>query len=268
MLQGILVNLTIPAMLAVGYQSAQGHKPQTAPDRSLAPTTYIQKGLPANDRSWDGQDYVQAAKVLHALASADPTQLPRYGSPISGAVFARIVSQENFRLFGNGILDKQQSFTAASSLLQGLGQITLVYASATTQERVFDSELVELMRFVLELSREVAERAEAFFASLPTNDPDHDARLKGREQMRQGMARVVIGCLATLAERETYRSSDLVRLAQTLDTTVPLIFSFLPPGAQQELPVRIQRMIEQEPNPSIKERLAHLAAAIGKSKAG
>ena len=124
------------------------------------------------------------------------------------------------------------------------------------------------MRYVLELSGEVTRLTDAMFAALPTTDPDYDTRIKGREQMRQGMARVVIGCLDTLASRESYRSSDLLRLAQTLDTTVPVIFSFLLPGAQQELSVRIQRMIEQEPNSSIKQRLLHLAAAIAKSKAG
>lgn len=268
MFPSIPVSLIIPVILAVAFQAGEVRTYRIAPDHSLTAATYIKKGMPAYDRDWSGQDYVQAAKVLQAVAGLDATQLPRYGSPTSGAVFARIVSHDNFGLFGIGILNQQQSFTAASALLQGLGQITIVYASATTQEKVFDSELVELMRYVLEVSREVAHLAEAFIASLPANDPDHDARLKGREQMRQGMARVVFGCLDTLAERETYRSSELVRLAQTLETTVPAIFSFLPPGAQQELSVRIQRMIEQEPASIIKEGLTRLAAALNRLKAG
>jgi len=266
MLHFILVNLVIPAVLVAGYPPARGQKPQVAPDHSLAVATYIQKGLPANDRGWSADDYLQAAKVLKAIAGVDATQLPRYGSPISGAVFARIVSRENFKLFGNDLLSHQQHFIASSGLLQGLGQILIVYATATTQERIFDSELIELMRYVLELSREVVRLADAFAASLPADDPNHDSRMKGREQMREGMARVVTGCLSTITEREAYRSSELVRLAQTLDATVPDIFPFLPPGVQQELNVRIQRMAEDEPNSGIKERLIHLVTTLSKAK--
>ena len=107
MLRVSLVTLMIPAMNAAGYQSASGQSPQIAPDHSLAPPIYIQKGLPANDRNWDAQDYLQAAQVLQALAGVDTTQLPRYGSPISGAVFARIVSHDNFKLFDNAIFSQQ-----------------------------------------------------------------------------------------------------------------------------------------------------------------
>jgi hypothetical protein len=266
-LRVILVTLILVANVA-GNQSASGQRPQTAPDHSLAPAIYIQKGLPANDRNWDAQDYLQAAKVLQSLAGADTTQLPRYGSLMSGAVFARIVSHDNFMLFENAVLNKQQRFKAATAIMEGLGQITVVYASATTQERIFDSELIELMRYLLELSAKVTQLADAFIASLPANDPDHDARVRGHEQMQQGMARVVIGCLDSLAERASYQSSDLLRLSETLDSTVQVIFPFLLPGSQQELSLRIQQMIEKEPNSSIKERLLHLAAALTKSKTG
>lgn len=266
MLRIILVTLIIPVVNISGYPA--GQKLQIAPDHSLAPTIYIQKGLPASDRYWDAQDYLQAAKVLQALAGIDTTQLPRHGSLISGAVFARIVSHDNFKLFENPVLNLQQRFKAATAILEGLGQITIVYASATTQERIFDSEMIELMRYVLDISAKVTQLADAFIASLPSNDPDHEVRLKGREQMQQGMARVVIGCLDSLAERATYQSPDLLRLAKTLDTTVPVIFPFLLPGSQQELSLRIPKMIEEEPNPSIKDLLRDLAAALAKPKAG
>lgn len=88
-----------------------------------------------------------AAVALKSLN--DPTQLPRYGSPTSGAVFARMVSPENLKLSRFGTLTTQQRLAAATAILQNLGSIINVYAAATTQKRVFDSELVELMRYLL-----------------------------------------------------------------------------------------------------------------------
>lgn len=268
MLHCILAYLLIPAALVTGSPSALGQKPKIAPDHSLTAAAYIQKGLPANDRRWAADDYVQAAKVLKAIAGVDATQLPRYSSPTSSAVFGRIVSHENFKVFGSEELNLQQRFVATSGLLQGLGQILVVYGTASDREGLFDSELIELMRYVLEISREVVERADAFAASLPADDPDHDSRMKGRQQMRDGMARVVMGCLSSLEEREAYKPSDRVRLAQTLETTAPGIFAFLAPGTQQELKLRIQRSAEDEPNSTIKEGLGRLVAALSKAKAG
>jgi hypothetical protein len=257
----------IPVANVAAYQSGSGERAQIAPDHSLASAAYIRKGLPANDRVWDGGDYLQAAKVLRELAGVDATQLPRYGSAISGAVFARIVSPDNFKVYDNELLDPQQKFKAVNALLQGVGEITIIYSSATTKVVIFDTELIELMRFILELCADDTRLFKTFTATLPTNQ-NLESRAKSEEQMRQGMARVVVGCLEALASRESYRSSDLERLAQTLDTTVPVIHAFLLPGAQQEVSVRLQKMIEEEPNPRIKDRLRHLVAALAKPKAG
>ena len=265
MFANIHASLIISLILAGSQQTNPVRTYPLAPDHSLTATKYIEKGMPANDRLWTGKDYAQAMSVLQTLAAGDPTTLPRYGSATSGVVFARIVALDNFSLFP-ATLTKQQRLMFAVSIMENLGQITILYSSVTTQAGVFDSELVELLRYTLELTRSVIQFMEAFLATLPADDPDRDVRAKGLGQMREGTASVVDGCLITLTEKKVYRSSELVRLADTLEATLPEIIKFLPAGAQQETPIRIQRLVEQESDAILKERLIRIVAALNKSK--
>lgn len=255
-------NLIIAVTLAVAYQGGQVRNYPIAPDHSLTPAIYIQRGLPANDRPWVGADYRQTASVLKTLMETDPTLLPRYKSPSSGAMFARIVSPENFGRFRNEAFSRQTRIAEASDILGGVSRILLVYNSATDQTRVFDSEEVELSRFLLEISRDFMQLTDA------RNGLSGDMPAMDRQQMSQGLASIMSGCLRMLKEKNFFRPSELVRLADTEEVIFPQIFSYLPPGTQLELKVRLEGMIKAETDPMLKERLIRIAAALGTPKGG
>lgn len=265
MIHSIVVNLIIP-VLAAGLIGGQVTTPSVAPNHSLPSRAYIERGLPAADRDWTGEDYAQAATVLKSLATNDATQLPRYASPTSGAVFARIVSLDNLKLYRSKTLADPQRVTTAGTLLQNFSQMMVIYGSVSNPKHAFDSELVELFRYTLEVCRDIMPLVEAQAESIPLNDPDRETRLKGREQVREGVASIVSGCLRAITDKANYRASELVRLADTLEQTLPGIIPFLPPSVQQELPIRIQRMVEQEADPGLKQRLTRVGVALGKSK--
>lgn len=259
MFTGVGPFVIIALVPALACQSKPAQTIPIAPDHSLSATTYFQKGLPAIDRIWTGDDYLQAGVVLRTIAAADVTQLPRYGSPSSGAVFARIVSTDNFR-------KSPDPLQATAEILQKLGQVAFVYLSAITPKRVFDSEVVELGRFELELSRDSLQ----FLGNvqvLPLSASENDKKLqqdlgKLEEKLRQALAKIIDGCLLILAEKN-YRSAELVRLAETLETNLQIISS-LPAEAQHEIPIRIQRMIEQESDLTLRDRLTRIAEALKK----
>jgi len=92
-----IASMIIALILPLVYQGGAAQAPPVAQDHSLSQQAYIQKGLPSSDRPWFTKEYAQAALVLRSLAASDATQLPRYGSPVSGAVFARIVSRDSLK---------------------------------------------------------------------------------------------------------------------------------------------------------------------------
>jgi hypothetical protein len=258
----------ISVILAFAYQNNPVQRYPLAPDNSLTAPAYIQKGLPAYDRTWSAEDYNQAATVLKTIAATDVTQLPRYGSPKSGSVFARIVSLDNLLLSRGNLLDPQRRLEGASSIMVTISEITMMYLSATSTERVFDSELIELLRFALENGRDIVHLVLEITAAVKASDPLYETLMKGRQETGKGVAQMVNGSLETLTEKKAYRTSELVRLAGTIEKTLPKLFLILPPGAQQELPIRLKRMIEQESESELKEQLTRIAEVINKAKKG
>jgi hypothetical protein len=266
MFASVAVNFIIAGTLVVAYQGGTLRHYPVAPDRSLTSAVYIEKGLPTNDRQWGGSDYKQAAAVLKTLMKTDPTLLPRYHSPASGAMFARIVSPENFARFRNETFPRQTRMTEASDMLSGVGQILIVYNSAMTETRLFDSEEVELFRYILEISRDIMQLADARTGSRGAGSADD--LFIDRDQMGRGLASIVSGSLRVFTEKNFFRPPELLRHADTMEMILPEIFSFLPAGTQLEINVRLQGMIKAETDPALRERLTRIAAALAKSRAG
>lgn len=254
--------LIIPLLFILG--SCSSNQPKIAPDNSLLPSAYVAQGLPAFDREWSSDDYSQAVIVLKRIAEKDSTSLPRRGSNQSGTVFARLVSLDNLQVVQSSP-SLQQRLVLISGLMNNVSQITNVYVSVTSGERSFDAELVDLIGFTLQLSAETLQIADAFLASLPPDDPSHEARKEGQQTMRRGMALVVSGALTTITEHQIYRSSELIRLSDTIALILPDLYPYLPEVTQQEIPIRLQRIADKEQDRKLKESVMKIKISLSKS---
>ena len=174
--------IVIALTLSLVSQGVPAQAPPPAPDRSLSPQAYVQKGMPASDRPWFTKEYGQAVSVLKSLATSDTTQLPRFGSPVSGAVFARIVSRDSLKLAESEIVPVESRLLATAEIFWRLNQIFVVYAKATTTSQVFDSEDVELLSYILEVSCRMMLLGETVIGSRPA-DAAHRAAFNGKKGM-------------------------------------------------------------------------------------
>ncbi|MBM4043452.1 MAG: hypothetical protein FJ290_33615, partial [Planctomycetes bacterium] len=121
-------------------------------DRSLTPEEYIRLGLPAHDRPWSGADMARAANVLSALAAKNPGQLPRYRGERSGAVFARIIADDNLEFFRNRSLPLEARMPDALVYMERSNAIGKLYVAAFGKRAVTGSEVVELSGALLRFS--------------------------------------------------------------------------------------------------------------------
>ena len=256
------VSLVIALANVTPHQRVQPPNYQVAPDHSLAPAAYIEKGMPANDREWIGSDYVTAASVLEEIN--DPTTLPRYQSAVSGAMFARMVSSENYARIHLETISRQTRFYDASEMLRGLSRILLVYNTATNSRRLFDSEEVELFRFILEVSHDFVQFVNEGGASA---GQAADSLPIDRDQLRKGLTSILSGDLRVFTEKNLFRPTELLRHADTLTRMFPDLFPFLSANSQLELKVRLDELIKGETDPKLKDRLIKLAAVLPKAKA-
>jgi hypothetical protein len=235
---------------------------QVEEDQSLTADAYLAQGMPATDRPWSHTDYQAAAGIVERLAKTNPKQLPRWQSPNSATVLARMTSEENFAQARNRAVPINQRFPAALECGPAIQRMTLAYITATNRGKSFDAELVELMSFMLRWATVCTDLAKEFQATLTPQEAASPVRKQGLEKMRTGYSQMVTGLLMTFTEKKTYRTSQLVRMAVLSKPLLPGLVKELPSLTQKEVPVRLQSLIDNEADPTLKQALTELLQAV------
>ena len=178
------------SLMLVILVSGCGKQPgvQKAADESLATDAYMAKGMPPPDRPWQPLDYEAAVKTLQGL---DPSQLPRWQSPNSGAVYQRMVATENLDILSNRTLPAEQRIGLVMGFMQGSKSLAMVYIQGHTKLKAYDHETLDMMLLMFQVARKTFVLVDEFAATLPADDPKAEVRKQGREQMRKGFAQMV-----------------------------------------------------------------------------
>jgi hypothetical protein len=233
-------------------------------DESLTSEDYLRLGLPAQDRDWSGDDMVQAANALTALAQKGHRQLPRYKSDRSGEVFARLTSPQNLELFRDRTFPLGVRLPQALIYVQASNQIFKLYLAGFVKKDVHGGDLLELLGGQLRTCAVLVELVDEFAPTIAKDDPKYEARMQGLAQMKRGLASVVAGGLQTLTERANYRKSELVKLIGCMQETFPRIFPQLPPGTRTEMLLLLDKM---QDDPTLKDLQPGLGELRAKVKA-
>jgi hypothetical protein len=229
--------------------------PPVPADKSLTPEEYIRLGMPAHDRVWLGPDMAQAEKVLAPLAVSE-ARLPRYQSDRSGAVFSRMTAAQNLKGLQDRAVPISTRLPLALIYFQSINQIFKHYSRAFDKGEVRDSDVVELMGAMLKTTVVLLDLIDEFFATLDKDDPTYPVRMRAQDGIRVGLGGVVIGSLITLTERDSYRTSELVRLVGYMEETLPQLVTRLPPGSRAEVIMKLKSM---QTNPSLADLQPGLA---------
>lgn len=254
-------NADLPAdLFKAPAAAARAANPE--PDRSLTTEAYISRGLPAPDRGWTGDEYTRAADAIEKVAAGDAARLPRIGSPKSGGVFSRMVNPANLEIAEAKVLDPGLRLQLEGGITIGVTKVLGVYLTAFQKGARLDDEVAEIMAFTVFVSRRVVVDAEAFFATLPKDDPKRAARNEGRRKMKDGMSEVISGTLTDASNASGLSARARLRLARSLEENVPLVRVHLPAGMQQELPVRVRQLYDDEKDAPVKESFRRLLSSL------
>jgi hypothetical protein len=221
---------------------AQPQDAKQPADESLTPEKYVELGLPAHDRVWLGSDLVKAAKVLAAIAEKNPRQLPRYQSARSGAVFARLNATQNLEMYRDRKYPFDVRMKEALKTTEGFSEITKVYIAAFVKKQVRDSEMTECMGSLFRIAAVMIDLVEEQLPTLNPKDADYKQRMAGLDTMRAGLANVVHGGIGSLAEKDSLRASERVRLIGYMKDTFPKLIPQLTPTTRLEAVNRLQAM--------------------------
>jgi len=143
------LTIAILAGLALGFSASGGSR--VPPDHSLTVEQYVDLGMPVSGVNWTADERSTARSILRKLASQDPTQLPRFRSKRSGALFEKLTREEVFRrdeLEGRmGELTSSEFENLSAKGLEKLAygdSLEAIYAPESTGGLLFDRERVEI----------------------------------------------------------------------------------------------------------------------------
>lgn len=217
--------------------------PITVPaDVSMTAAEYLDLGIPAADREWTGDEWTRAAKGLAEAAAKG--KLPRFESPKSGALFARMTSLENLGLAESTSLPVAMRLQNASATLQSMNAALKLYVNAANERKVGGRELAELMAFQLAAIDTMLDLMEAYFSTVPKDDPAYEVKAKGIAQTRGGAATVVGGAITSVNEQSVYLPADRLVFIKALQRSLPGIFPHLTEDTRREIVLRLKALSE------------------------
>ncbi len=180
----------------------------TDADPTLEASQYVLYGVPKPERVWSSGDYELAAQALQKVYDEDPALLPRLDSAKSGAVFERIVAEENLTVLDDETIPMATRASVAMGMNRGLLVIMGFYVSTTPRgERATRETLLigsQGMR-VMVATRMLADQA---VLSVDQNDPRRERQLAALEQLQRAQAGMVYGTLEILSARESFSDEE------------------------------------------------------------
>jgi hypothetical protein len=190
-------------------------------DTSLELAVYRAAGVPDIGRPWAPEDYERCLKIFGQLLRGGRGDLPRQGSPRSGALFARLVDPNNFAATSHGAATPSERAHALERQLETFPGLLQIYSPAndgldfSTEQADLGIALLELLKLALNSSRELAPQEAAW------------AEVYGRQKgITVGVVR---GLEQMLGERERYPEPVRRRLKGELSRLAPELESHLDP---------------------------------------
>ncbi|MDB5341073.1 MAG: hypothetical protein JWN70_6692 [Planctomycetaceae bacterium] len=236
------LSVVIPPVLIPTTEPAAPGKPVA--DQSLTGDQYIALGVPAFDRTWMGGDMKTAAEAFVSLAAEHPEQLPRFDSSRSGAVFARITSAGNLSPLREQTVPLDARFPLGLSYMQSHGSILGTYLKAFLKDQCSENEMMELMGSNLRACHMILDLVDEFWPTLSKDDPSYPARVRGLDQMRSGLANVVLGSITSLTEDQNYSLAARLKLLKYCREEFPAIVTKLGHSSQVEVQQRLIKLAD------------------------
>lgn len=216
---------------------------------------YLEAGVPAPSREWNGADYERAVQIL----GDGKVPLPRFADPQGAALLRRFTSTENFGLHHDKSLSLQarmedylKMYQATASLLK------LYYAAPAVDGTAPHQELAALVAFLLQGAALGGELADELLPTIPKDD-QYETRMAGLKQMNAGFTTVFMGAEQTLGDSRTLSAEDRSVILRAMESTLPRLKKAFPDDVRVELRKKLE---EDKARFSGPEDLQRLGAMI------
>jgi len=220
-------------------------------DLSLTVEEYRKLGMPDQSKVWTNDDYINANITLSSLKANYPLSLPRKDSKKSGAVFNRLVSEENLSFIYDTIYPLRirayliQHFTGfQSELLQ-------FYSAEIKGEKPYMAELADINLFSLTVHEKMLELA---WKIMDSDDESDQSIASGMNAVKYNYLKLISRLLEEQIKEKEYNENDLQRLSDRLSVSIIKNNTWFPPEDRKTLISHLESIINNSPGDYIKKK--------------
>jgi len=218
-------------------------------DQSFETTWYEQYGISDYKLDWSISDYSYALQVLSGLKIKYPYSLPRLHSRESGALFEKLVSEENFSFLDDSITLKNKAKTLLrfSHIYDNLSDL---YYMPQAPTQYYKRELVEIYLFGLKLSQHMLNTGRQIELA---HDPSLDVFKAGLFQVRDSYIVLIDKTIEITGKTNAYLEKDLVRLAESIHASIQQNLFWMNPSQKKIIVDALNKVIHKTPSSKIKQ---------------
>ena len=197
-------------------------------------------------------DFASFDKYLEKIAT---DAYPRSESPQSGALFKKLMDSIEQPALSDAGLDLQARMEMSIQLQANFGNILKRYGTAHLSGGQYEEEIAQLQGGTLTVTPQLMTLVDEFLPTISKDDPTYGIRMKGLDQLKNGVAMVMKGLTVSLAEKRGFSDEQRKTMMEYLLKEGPQILSSLPESFQQEMRVTIRNLLSDEKDQGIKADL-------------
>ncbi|CAM3545554.1 hypothetical protein [Parendozoicomonas haliclonae] len=223
---------------------------------------YLGQKIPDVNRAWNSADYRELLQALKTIDETQPDALPRRDGSYTGAVFERMVSEDNLR----EQMDIYQSLDyrreEASRILYSLREIMRLYFDFSAKQQPYGREALSLMRHSLRQQAVLFELTVEFWLTLPESDQQSRDRLEGLMDTKSAAALLASSSLDYLSLDSQFNPDVLELYAYELGKTFPELFVHLLPDDRARLLTKVTQQSQQHKLPAVRQAMETLKPVL------
>ena len=198
-------------------------------------STLADAGIPALDRAWTGNDYMQAAKLL----SEGKVPLPRLSDEEGRVFLERLTNTGNFSFYRDRTQPMDKRMPDFFNLVAGASVIMNQYPLLAEKGLDVHREFALQLAFGMRMAATGVQLIDEFVPTIPKDDR-YEVRMAGMKRAHGGMMKIFAGTEASLSEKRFYTPADLTLLLTTMAETLPAVKKAFSPEYKAEFRKKLE----------------------------
>jgi hypothetical protein len=223
---------------------------------------YLGQKIPDIHKPWNSADY---QLLLEALEKVDKTQanaLPRRSGEFTGPIYARMVSEENFRPQLNIYAPLELRQNEARDALFRLKELMRLYFDFRAAQQPYAAEALGLMSYSLRQQSVLFTLTTEFWMTLAQSEQSNPVRLQGLQETKAAAAMLTSSALDYLGLTKQFGREELVLYSAELSKQLPELFIHLNGEVREQLLLRCEQLAEQHAYAEVRRNMQELLPVL------